>query len=176
MRAISRRLRRLEERLGPAGPHGPVVESWETRELLLRLETARRCESRIIAECPEKGVRLRIPAFRKAFMWRSVKDWLANGAVPDDEHFAQQLGSPGYHINRSNKLVIEAKQEMQKRGLASPDDADALALTFARPRAACVPLIWCWNMPGMALNWRTWTSGWLSWSGRRVWRSPRKGS
>jgi hypothetical protein len=28
--------------------------------------------------------------------------------------------------------VIEAKQEMQKRGLASPDDGDALALTFAR--------------------------------------------
>lgn len=53
-------------------------------------------------------------------------------AVADDERFAQQLGSPGYHINRSNKLVIEAKQEMQKRGLASPDDADALARTFAR--------------------------------------------
>lgn len=26
-------------------------------------------------------------------------------------------------ISRSNKLVFEAKQEMQKRGLASPDDA-----------------------------------------------------
>jgi hypothetical protein len=68
----------------------------------------------------------------RAFMWRQMKDWLVNGAVADDERFAQQLGSPGYHINRSNKLVIEAKQEMQKRGLASPDDADALALTFAR--------------------------------------------
>jgi hypothetical protein len=68
----------------------------------------------------------------RAFMWRQMKDWLGKGAVADDERFAQQLGSPGYHINRSNKLVIEAKQEMQKRGLASPDDADALALTFAR--------------------------------------------
>jgi hypothetical protein len=75
----------------------------------------------------------------RAFMWRSLKDWLANAAVPDDEHFAQQLGSPGYHINRSNKLVIEAKQEMQKRGLASPDDADALALTFARSVAPVAP-------------------------------------
>ena len=72
----------------------------------------------------------------RAFMWRQMKDWLANGAVPDDERFAQQIGSPGYHINRSSKLVIEAKQEMQKRGLASPDDADALALTFARGRGA----------------------------------------
>jgi hypothetical protein len=75
----------------------------------------------------------------RAFMWRSLKDWLTNGAVPDDEHFAQQIGSPGYHINRSNKLVIEAKQEMQKRGLASPDDADALALTFARAVAPVAP-------------------------------------
>jgi hypothetical protein len=75
----------------------------------------------------------------RAFMWRQMKDWLVNGAVADDERFAQQLGSPGYHINRSNKLVIEAKQEMQKRGLASPDDADALALTFARAVAPVAP-------------------------------------
>jgi phage terminase large subunit len=53
---------------------------------------------------------------------------------------AQQIGSPGHHINRANKLVIEAKQEMQKRGLASPDDADALALTFARAVAPVVPV------------------------------------
>ena len=33
-----------------------------------------------------------------------------------------------------------AKQEMQKRGLASPDDADALALTFARAVAPPVVL------------------------------------
>jgi hypothetical protein len=38
---------------------------------------------------------------------------------------------PGYHINTGGKLVIESKAEMAKRGVASPDDADALALTFA---------------------------------------------
>ena len=75
----------------------------------------------------------------RAFMWRQMKDWLGKGAVADDERFAQQLGSPGYHVNRSNRLVIEAKQEMQKRGLASPDDADALALTFARAVAPVAP-------------------------------------
>lgn len=31
------------------------------------------------------------------------------------------------------KLVIESKQDMASRGMASPDDADALALTFAHP-------------------------------------------
>jgi hypothetical protein len=43
------------------------------------------------------------------------------------------LAGPGYHINRSNLLVLESKADMQKRGQASPDDGDALALTFAQP-------------------------------------------
>jgi hypothetical protein len=42
MRDISRRLDRLEERLGLAGRRGPAVESWETRVLRLRLEAARK--------------------------------------------------------------------------------------------------------------------------------------
>jgi hypothetical protein len=42
---------------------------------------------------------------------------------------------PRYHINRSNLLVLESKADMQKRGQASPDDGDALALTFAQPVA-----------------------------------------
>jgi hypothetical protein len=38
-------------------------------------------------------------------------------------------------INRSNLPVLESKADMQKRGQASPDDGDALALTFAQPGA-----------------------------------------
>src|SRR5580765_693400 len=45
---------------------------------------------------------------------------------------AMDLAGPGYHINRSNLLVLESKADMQKRGQASPDDGDALALTFAQ--------------------------------------------
>jgi phage terminase large subunit len=41
-------------------------------------------------------------------------------------------GGPGVHINRSNLLVLESKADMQKRGHASPDDGDAMALTFAQ--------------------------------------------
>ena len=46
-------------------------------------------------------------------------------------HLERAEGNGG--DNRQNQLVIEAKQEMAKRGVASPDDADALALTFAHP-------------------------------------------
>jgi hypothetical protein len=68
----------------------------------------------------------------RAYMWSQMKDWLVTGAIPDDTQLEVQLTGPGYHINRSNKLVIESKQDMASRGMASPDDADALALTFAR--------------------------------------------
>jgi hypothetical protein len=64
-----------------------------------------------------------------------MKDYLLHGAIEADEKMAADLAGPGYHINRSNLLVLESKADMQKRGQASPDDGDALALTFAQPVA-----------------------------------------
>ena len=73
-------------------------------------------------------------------MWGACKEWLPHGAIPaDDEKLALDLGSPGAHIRPNSKLVIESKDAMQKRGLASPDDGDALALTFAQPLAPLIP-------------------------------------
>jgi hypothetical protein len=37
-----------------------------------------------------------------------------------------------YDHTLKQQLFIESKKDMKRRGLASPDDADALALTFAR--------------------------------------------
>lgn len=71
----------------------------------------------------------------RAYMWGKMKEWLLLGGLPDDENLAQQLSLPGYHINNSGKLVIESKESIQDRGESSPDDADALALTFAQPIA-----------------------------------------
>lgn len=69
----------------------------------------------------------------RAYMYGKLKDWLLWGAIPDDDNLAQQLCLPGYHIRTGgSKLVIESKQDIQKRGEQSPDDADACALTFAR--------------------------------------------
>jgi hypothetical protein len=68
----------------------------------------------------------------RAYMWDRMKDWLLSGAIETDEKMATDLGDPGYHINRSNLLVLEGKADMQKRGQTSPDDGDALALTFAQ--------------------------------------------
>jgi len=76
-------------------------------------------------------------ANRRAYMWNALKEWLGGtGCIPaKDERLEMDLTGPGYHINKQDKLVIESKEDMAKRGVASPDDADALALTFAAPVA-----------------------------------------
>jgi hypothetical protein len=73
---------------------------------------------------------------QRAYMWNAVKEWLPRGAIDkNDEKLEIDLTGPGFHLNRTNQLVIESKAEMQKRNIASPDDGDALALTFAQPVA-----------------------------------------
>ena len=71
----------------------------------------------------------------RAYMYGKMKDALLLGSLPaKDDNLAQQLCLPGYHIRtQGSKLVIESKEDIQARGEKSPDDADALALTFARP-------------------------------------------
>jgi len=68
----------------------------------------------------------------RAYMWERMKTWLERGAIPaDDVVLETDLTAPGSHLNRSDQLVIEPKDAMAKRGVASPDRGDALALTFA---------------------------------------------
>ncbi len=72
----------------------------------------------------------------RAYMWNQMKDWLPKGAIDkDDTRLHTDFVAPGYHLNTKAQLVIESKESMQKRGIASPDDGDALALTFAAPVA-----------------------------------------
>ena len=64
----------------------------------------------------------------RAELWQRMKDWLSEGHVP--EEMKDDLIGPQYSFDSSGRLVIERKEDMAKRGLASPDLADALALTF----------------------------------------------
>jgi hypothetical protein len=38
-----------------------------------------------------------------------------------------------YGFDNQNRIQLEKKDDMKKRGLGSPDDGDTLALTFAEP-------------------------------------------
>ena len=44
---------------------------------------------------------------------------------------AKELVAPRYSFTSSGKLKVESKDEMKRRGVASPDVADAFCLTFA---------------------------------------------
>ena len=74
-------------------------------------------------------------ANKRAEMWAALRDWLQAGALPDDPEIAADLGGVEYGYNARNEIQLERKQDMKRRGLASPDIADALALTFAYPVA-----------------------------------------
>lgn len=71
---------------------------------------------------------------KRAEMWQSVKDWLKQGgAIPDDPVLAEELTGPEYIVKLDGRIQIESKDDMKKRGLNSPNRADALCLTFAQP-------------------------------------------
>jgi hypothetical protein len=72
-------------------------------------------------------------ANKRTEMWGFLRDWLRVGCLPDDRGLAADLTGVEYGYDAADALLLERKEEMRRRGLASPDDADALALTFAYP-------------------------------------------
>jgi hypothetical protein len=72
---------------------------------------------------------------RRAEMWGEMRDWLIYGAIDNDDSLIDDLTGPEYAIHLKGQIKLESKDSMKKRGLASPDDGDSLALTFAEPVA-----------------------------------------
>ena len=66
-------------------------------------------------------------------LWLRAKEWLElkDCVLPDNEMLAKELVAPRYTFTSSGKLKVESKDEMKRRGLHSPDVADAFCLTFA---------------------------------------------
>lgn len=63
--------------------------------------------------------------------WCNVRDWLKDAVLEKHEGF-YQLAQPKYKLTSTGKLQLESKEDMKKRGVASPDVGDALALTLSR--------------------------------------------
>lgn len=73
---------------------------------------------------------------KRASMWGTMRDWLRGGAIPDDPELIADLTGVEYGytmLKGRDAIVLEKKADMKKRGLGSPDSADALAMTFAYP-------------------------------------------
>jgi len=67
-------------------------------------------------------------------MWWKLREGLQAGlAIPDEPGLEAELTSPEYGHNGRDQLALEKKSEIKKRIGISPDEADALALTYAMP-------------------------------------------
>jgi phage terminase large subunit len=73
---------------------------------------------------------------KRSEMWGAMRDWLKTAAIPRDRQLKADLVGPMRKFNSSGAIMLESKKEMRSRGLASPDAADALAVTFAYPVAS----------------------------------------
>ena len=79
---------------------------------------------------------------KRSEMWDRMRQWLAtSGSIWKATHggfgsavcpLETDLIAPNYDFDLNHRLKLERKDAMKKRGIASPDIADALALTFAK--------------------------------------------
>ena len=96
-------------------------------------------------DLPVRGINVaESPSSRKNYLnlraelWWAMRDWLTarDCRLPEDDELIAELASPQYTYTSTGKLKIEAKEMMRKRGIKSPDKADALALTMASSAAS----------------------------------------
>lgn len=77
------------------------------------------------------------PVNRRAEMWMTSLDWLkqTGGAdLPDLDSLQADAAGPRFSYRSSDQgLILESKEQMRARGVRSPDEWDAIALTFAEP-------------------------------------------
>lgn len=62
-----------------------------------------------------------------------IKNWIKTADLPDDDDY-YEMANIRYKFNSKGQIQLESKEDMKKRGLPSPDVADAIALTFANSR------------------------------------------
>ena len=69
----------------------------------------------------------------RAELWFKTKGWLEgmDVSLPEDDLLWADLAAPRYYFTSSGKIQIESKDVMKRRGIRSPDRADAVCLTLA---------------------------------------------
>lgn len=68
---------------------------------------------------------------KRAEVWGLMKKWLEQGDIPDEPEFESDLTGPTFWYTEKFTIQLERKEDMEARGLASPDNGDALAMSFA---------------------------------------------
>jgi len=77
-------------------------------------------------------MRLRDELWFRARAWFEQRDC----RLPENcQELVAELSVPGYHYTSAGRIQVESKDSMKKRGLRSPDLADAFCLTLANETA-----------------------------------------
>lgn len=64
-------------------------------------------------------------------IWAKMRDWLGGAMIDKNQFLADDLSGPEYEFTgREDRVKLESKEKMKKRGLPSPNHGDALAVTF----------------------------------------------
>lgn len=73
----------------------------------------------------------KIYANMRTCMWARGREWLPYADLPADRELAEEISGPKFrHELKTDRTLLEPKAEMAKRGLRSPNKADALFNTF----------------------------------------------
>lgn len=84
-------------------------------------------------------------------LWFRVKGWLEDRSckLPDNDRLISELTTIRYKFTSGGKMAVESKDEMRRRGLKSPDLADALCLSLALDDAIMLggTKMLSWNTP-----------------------------
>ena len=95
-------------------------------------------------DLPVRGVNVaESPSMGETYMnlrselWFKCKAWLEDRScrLPKDDQLLAELTAITYSFTSSGKMKAESKDEMRRRGVGSPDLADALCLTMASSAA-----------------------------------------
>lgn len=75
---------------------------------------------------------------KRAEIWGALREYLRTGCIPSsvpglEGDVVDELTGPTYTMNNREAIMLESKKDMRRRGVASPNVADALACTFAFP-------------------------------------------
>lgn len=69
---------------------------------------------------------------KRTEMWAKMREWLKGGCIDSAPDLLDDLAAPEYKfMGSSDKINLESKEDLRKKGFSSPDNADALACTFA---------------------------------------------
>lgn len=107
------------------GLGGPVIDYLRRRGFGRKVVD---CQGGAAPNDPEDAKRY---ANMRTTMWARMREWMRYADLPNDRELSEELVSPRFRNQlKTDKTLLEPKQEMRKRGVKSPNKGDALGNTF----------------------------------------------